>query len=172
MGLSLDKIVNYIFYRTERVGRNGKIFTLWKFRSMVFDADSIGGYSVGYDDHRVTRIGRIIRRWHIDELPNLINVIKGEMNLLGPRPDVAYYDERIPEPEKSIILSVKPGCIDPATIWNFNEGIRLRGKEDPDRYYEDVIWPEKIKRQVAYIKRCCGSGSLRKVLFLVSSAVR
>lgn len=155
-----SKLVDFFFYRGERVGFHGATFRLWKFRTMVQNADALGGYSVCEKDVRVTRIGRFLRRTHLDELPNLINVLRGEMVFIGPRPDVSYYANRIPEPERTIILSVKPGCIDPATLWNFNEGQRLNGKDDPERYYEEVIWPEKIKRQVvfiqSYLKRVSG----------------
>lgn len=135
---------------------------------MVQGADRLGSFSVSGNDSRTTKVGKVIRKLHIDELPNLINVLKGEMTLFGPRPDVPYYADRIPEPQRSIILSVKPGCIDPATMWNFNEGQRLNGKQDPEKYYEEVIWPEKIKRQVAFIEKCSGSGFLSKALSLIS----
>jgi lipopolysaccharide/colanic/teichoic acid biosynthesis glycosyltransferase len=139
---------------------------------MVQDADRIGGYSVSDEDGRVTRFGRFLRKTHIDELPNLINVLRGEMVLFGPRPDVPWYANRIPEPERSIIFSVKPGCIDPATLWNLDEGKKLSGKEDPEKYYEEVIWPQKIRKQVNYIGKCYGYGFLRKALSLVFSVER
>jgi len=94
------------------------------------------------------------------------------MVLFGPRPDVPWYADRIPEPERSIIFSVKPGCIDPATLWNLDEGEKLSGKEDPEKHYEEVIWPQKIRKQVSYIERCCGYGFLRKALSLVFSVER
>lgn len=149
----IDRIINYFFYRSERVGKDGKRFTLWKFRTMVHGAEKIGPFSVARSDIRVTRIGRFLRRTHLDEIPNLINVLKGEMSLIGPRPDVPHYADRIPEPDRTIILSVKPGCVDPATLWNFNEGAKLDGQEDPEKYYEEEIWPEKLLRQKTFVLR-------------------
>jgi len=114
---------------------------------MVQGADKIGSFSVAEDDQRVTRIGRLLRKAHLDELPNLINVIRGEMSIFGPRPEIGYYIDRMPSAIRRVVLSVKPGCIDKATLWNFNEGKRLKGKTDPEAYYEKVIWPEKLRRQ-------------------------
>jgi lipopolysaccharide/colanic/teichoic acid biosynthesis glycosyltransferase len=152
MGQSLDKILDFIFYRSERVGLHGKRFIMWKFRTMQRDSDKCGSFSVAYGDGRVIPFGRFLRKWHLDELPNLLTVLRGDMAIIGPRPDIPEYADRMPEPERTIILSVKPGCIDFATLWNFNEGMRLeRAGEDPDKYYEEVIWPEKLKRQREFI---------------------
>ena len=118
---------------------------------MVQGADRIGPYSVADDDPRVTRIGRLLRRTHLDELPNLINVARREMRLFGPRPDVKHYIDKMTDDERRIILSVKPGCIDLATLRNLNEGERLKGQADPEAYYENVIWPEKKRLQIAWI---------------------
>jgi lipopolysaccharide/colanic/teichoic acid biosynthesis glycosyltransferase len=143
----IEKIIDFIFYRSERVGKNGKQFKLWKFRTMCKDADRIGAFSVATGDLRVTSIGRVLRRTHIDELPNIINVIKGEMSIIGPRPEIPFYVDRMPEKIKNVILSVKPGCIDTATLWNIDEGKKLEGQADPDLYYEQYIWPEKLRLQ-------------------------
>lgn len=165
----ISRIIEFLFYRSERVGKDGKRFRLWKFRTMVQGADSIGGYSVAWSDNRITKVGSFLRRWHLDEIPNLVNVVKGEMNLIGPRPDVPYYADRIPEPQRSIILSVKPGCLDMATMWDLDEGEQLHGKPDPEKYYEEVIWPEKLRLQVSFIERCSGSGFLKKAFSLLFS---
>lgn len=143
----IENIIDFIFYRSWRVGKNGKLFKLWKIRTMCKGADRIGAFSVGADDVRVTRLGRIIRRTHLDELPNIINVIKGEMAIIGPRPEIPYYVDRMPTTIKSVILSVKPGCIDTATFWNLDEGEKLKGQPNPDLYYEQQIWPEKLRLQ-------------------------
>ena len=141
------RIIDFIFYRGERIGQYGKVFKMWKFRTMVHGAANNGPYSVGSDDQRVTRIGKILRRFHIDELPNVINVIKGEMSIIGPRPEVPYYIERMPPTIRRVILSVKPGIIDRASFWDRDEGKRLRGQPDPDGFYERKIWPEKLRLQ-------------------------
>ena len=142
---------DYIFYRADRVGKDGVIFKLYKFRSMVKGADRLGPVSVSGDDKRVTLVGRFLRKWHIDELPNLINVAKGDMVLIGPRPEVKHYIDKLTAEQRKIVLSVKPGCLDPATLWNLNEGERLKGQEDPEAYYEREIWPQKVKMQIDYI---------------------
>jgi len=140
-------IVDFIFYRSTRIGQHGRPFKLWKFRSMVKGADKLGSYSVAADDARVTRLGRILRRTHLDELPNFFNVLKGDMAFIGPRAEIPYYVEKMPPTIKKIVLSVKPGCIDLATLRNLQEGSLLKGKDDPEIYYEKVIWPEKLRLQ-------------------------
>ena len=151
MGI-LDKIFNFFFYRSKRVGIRGKIFYLYKFRTMVHGADK-GNPSVAGDDPRVTRLGRILRKYKIDEIPNLINILKGDMVIIGPRPDVPFYICGMPREYRAVILSVKPGLIDLATRHNLNEGERLKGKEDPEKYYKQEIWPEKIVLQCIKIRR-------------------
>ena len=143
----MAKLIDFIFYRSWRVGKHGRPFLLWKFRTMVEGADRKGSYSVAEDDSRITRIGRILRNSHLDELPNLINVIRGEMSIFGPRPEIGHYVDRMPPAIRRTVLSVRPGCIDKATLWNYNEGQRLKGKTDPEAYYEEVIWPEKLRLQ-------------------------
>ena len=143
----MGQFLDFIFYRSLRVGKHGKLFYLWKFRTMVQGADRCGPYSVAEDDGRVTRLGRFLRKYHLDELPNLVNVVRGEMSLFGPRPEVLYYVDKMPIDIRRVVLSVKPGCIDRATLNNLDEGKQLRGKEDPEAYYEKVIWPEKLRRQ-------------------------
>uniref|UniRef100_A0A6M3KAG0 Putative sugar transferase n=1 Tax=viral metagenome TaxID=1070528 RepID=A0A6M3KAG0_9ZZZZ len=114
---------------------------------MVKGTEKMGSFSIPEKDKRVTRIGRLLRKTHFDELPNLWNVLKGDMALFGPRPEVSYYVNKMPPAVRRVVLSVKPGCLDRATMWNFNEGQRLNGKEDPEAYYEEVIWPEKLRLQ-------------------------
>lgn len=140
-------LIDFFFYRGWRIGRHGKAFQLWKFRTMVRGADKEGIYSIADDDPRVTRIGKMLRKTHLDELPNIINVVKGDMALFGPRPEVPYFVERMPPQVRKVILSVKPGCIDKATMNNLNEGRRLKGQRDPDAFYEREIWPTKLKLQ-------------------------
>ncbi len=139
-----------VFYKAPRIGRNGKTFKMLKFRSMVLNADKIGPSSTTSSDPRITPIGRFLRKTKLDELPQLINVLKGEMSIVGPRPEVKYFTDMFTEEEKAI-LSVKPGITDYASIWNSDEGKILEGAEDPDKAYMELIRPEKIRLQLKYV---------------------
>jgi len=140
-----------IIYKSIRIGKNGKPFYLYKLRTMIEGSDK-DQFSAGEDDPRVTKAGRILRKYKLDELPQLINVLKGEMALVGPRPEVPKFIEKMTQRERDIILSVKPGITDLASLWNFDEGVILKGSKDPDKDYEEKIWPEKKKLQIEYIK--------------------
>ncbi len=140
-----------VFYRGVRVGRFGKPFRIFKFRTMVEDAEKHGGSSTANDDPRITKIGKIIRKYKFDELPQLINVIKGEMSFVGPRPEVEHYVDMFTEEEK-IILAVRPGITDWASLWNSDEGAILARSSDPEKIYMEEIRPEKIRLQLKYIK--------------------
>jgi len=118
---------------------------------MVVDAGKLGGPSTPDDDPRITKAGRFIRKYKIDELPQLINVLKGEMSLVGPRPEVEEYVNLYSEEEK-VILSVLPGVTDYASIWNPNEGKVLAGSEDPEKAYMEKIWPEKQRLRLEYAR--------------------
>ena len=139
------------FYRGLRVGRYGTQFRLFKFRTMVVDAERIGGPSTADDDPRITRIGAVIRKYKMDELPQLINVLKGDMSLVGPRPEVQHYVDMFTEEERAI-LSVRPGITDWASLWNPDEGKILAGSPDPEKTYMEKIRPTKIKLQLKYVK--------------------
>lgn len=139
-----------VFYRGERVGYNGKIFRIYKFRTMVANADKIGGPSTSDSDARITKIGRIMRKSKLDELPQLFNVLFGEMSLVGPRPEVKYYTDMFNDEEK-YILSVRPGITDWASLANPDEGAILAKYDDPDLAYEEIIRPEKIRLQLKYV---------------------
>ena len=106
-----------VFYRGVRVGLHGKPFRIFKFRTMVMDADKIGGFSTSDDDPRITQAGRFLRKYKLDELPQLINVLKGEMSLVGPRPEVKKFTDMYTDDEK-VILTVRPGITDWASMWN------------------------------------------------------
>lgn len=140
-----------VFHRAARVGRFGRTFRMFKFRSMVTGADRIGPPSTAADDPRITRIGRYVRRFNLDELSQLINVLRGEMSLVGPRPDLPQLVAEYPDKEREIILSVRPGITDWATLWIRDEGERLRGKPDPHQAYMEDIWPQKLRYQVEYV---------------------
>ena len=138
-----------VFYRGKRAGRGGKPFYIFKFRSMVTDAEKIGGPSTSDDDPRVTRSGRFIRRFKLDELSQLINVLLGNMSLVGPRPEVVDKIEELDGKYRKI-LELRPGITDWATIWNSDEGGVLEGAPDPDEAYERVIRPTKLRLQLHY----------------------
>jgi len=140
-----------IFYRGVRVGLEGKPFRIFKFRTMVVDAEKLGASSTSDDDLRITRIGGFLRKYKLDELPQLINVVVGEMSIVGPRPEIQRYTDMYTDEEKAI-LTVRPGITDYASIWNADEGAILAGAEDPDKAYETLIRPKKLKLQLKYVK--------------------
>ena len=141
-----------IFYRGKRIGRFGKPFKIYKFSTMVADADKISGSpSAGDDDPRITKFGKTLRSYKLNELPQLINVLKGEMSFVGPRPEVEQYVNIFTEEEKAI-LNVRPGITDYASIKFHNEGEILSGSPDPDRTYEEEIRPEKLRLQLEYVR--------------------
>lgn len=140
-----------VFYRGERVGLHGRTFRIYKFRTMVVDAERLGASSTSDDDPRITRTGAFLRRHKLDELPQLFNVLRGDMSLVGPRPEVQKFTDLYTDEEK-IILSVKPGITDWASIWNVDEGALLAGSEDPDRDYLEKIRPFKIRLQMQYVR--------------------
>jgi lipopolysaccharide/colanic/teichoic acid biosynthesis glycosyltransferase len=140
-----------VFFRQARIGLNGRPFQMLKFRTMVVGADHLGPSSTAADDPRITPIGRTLRRLSFDELPQFINVLKGDMSVVGPRPQVPWAVERYTAEER-LILSVRPGITDWASLWVGDEGERLRGSTDPDRDYLEKIWPEKRRLQLEYIR--------------------
>jgi len=141
-----------IFYNGMRVGKNGKHFRMHKFRTMVENADKIGGPSTAGDDPRLTEVGKFLKKFQFDELPQLINVLKGEMSLVGPRPEVKQYVDMMTPEEKNTILSLRPGMTDWASLWDFHEGEILKGSQDPEKTYQEKIRPEKIRLQMKYVK--------------------
>lgn len=140
-----------VFYKQVRVGRNGIDFGLFKFRSMVVDADKKGLITVGGLDPRITRSGYFIRKYKLDELPQLINVLLGDMSLVGPRPEVRKYVELYTD-EQQKVLSVKPGITDYASIEYMDENEILGKSSDPEKTYIEEIMPEKIKYNMKYIQ--------------------
>ena len=140
------------FYRGVRIGKGGKEFRIFKFRTMVIDAEKMGGPSTAGDDRRLLKIGLFLKRFQLDELPQLINVLRGEMSLVGPRPEVKIYVDMMTNEERSAILSIKPGMTDLASLWNFHENKVLKGSADPEKTYMEKIRPTKIKFQLEYVK--------------------
>lgn len=141
-----------VFYRQTRVGRHNKDFRIFKFRSMRVGSDKGSLVTIGGRDPRVTRSGYFIRKFKIDELPQLINVFTGDMSLVGPRPEVRHYVNYW-TPEQMRVLDVRPGITDPASIRFRNENELLEKARDPERYYIDVIMQEKIKLYLEYVEK-------------------
>ncbi len=139
-------------YHSKRVGKNGELFDVFKFRTMVVDADKIGGPSTSADDPRLTDIGKFLRKHNLDELPQLWNVLKGDMSFIGPRPEVPSEVETYKEEVKKEILSVKPGMTDLATLADIHEEEILRGSKDPHKAYREKIKPQKIKLALRYVR--------------------
>lgn len=139
-----------VFYKQARVGKNGIDFYLFKFRSMRTGADKKGLLTVGGRDSRITRMGYFIRKYKIDELPQLLNVFLGDMSLVGPRPEVRKYVDLYNEEQKQV-LSVKPGITDYASIEYSNENEILGKAENPEKVYIDEIMPAKLKLNLKYI---------------------
>ena len=141
-----------VFYRGARVGMGRRPFAMLKFRTMVIDAEGKGPSSTSADDPRITTVGAFLRRFKLDELPQMINVFKGEMSLVGPRPQVAWAVEGY-SPEEQRVLTVRPGITDWASIRFNNEGEILKGSTDPDRDYMILIHPEKMRLSLQYVDR-------------------
>lgn len=140
-----------VFYKGTRIGQSGTPFKMFKFRTMVVNADQLGGASTSDDDRRITNTGKMIRKWKLDEIPQLINVFLGEMSVVGPRPEVKHYVDMFTEQEKQI-LSVRPGITDWASLWNSDEGAALKGSADPEKTYMEEIRPTKLKFQLQYVQ--------------------
>lgn len=138
-----------VFFRGVRVGQHGKPFKIFKFRSMVKDAEGKGKWNVGDKDDRITPIGHFLRNTKIDELPQLINVLIGNMSFVGPRPELQYYVDMYTEEEKRILES-KPGITDWASITNFDQFEVFTKASDPDEAYLKYIRPLKLKLQLYY----------------------
>lgn len=152
------------FYRQQRVGKDGKMFGLLKFRSMRTGSDKQGLITVGGHDSRITRIGYFIRRYKIDEFPQLLNVLKGDMSLVGPRPEVKKYVDMYTA-EQRRVLSVKPGITDYASIEYADENEILGRADDPDKAYVEQIMPDKIRLNMRYIENH-NSREYFKIIFL------
>lgn len=140
-----------VFFRQERVGRLGRPFRIHKFRTMRHAAPGLP-LTVG-DDRRITRAGRWLRRTRLDELPQLIDVLAGDMSLVGPRPEVPRYAAQVPAALRERWLAVRPGITDPASLDHLDEAARLARAADPEREYVEAILPLKVQAAVAYAER-------------------
>lgn len=139
-----------VFYRARRIGQNGKTFLMYKFRTMVENADLIGPPLTSDKDPRITKIGKFLRFSKLDELPQLFNVLKGEMSLVGPRPEAPNYVKCYNQHQLKVI-SVKPGMAGLAQLENRDESAKLSGVEDAESYYISTLMPEKLKLDIWYV---------------------
>lgn len=158
-----------VFYRQIRVGKDNKDFKLFKFRSMKIGADRQGLITVGGRDPRVTRSGYYIRKYKLDELPQLINVFIGDMSVVGPRPEVRKYVD-LYTPGQMRVLSVRPGITDLASIRYRNENELLETVDDPETYYREVIMQDKLKINLEYVDNRSFWGDI-KLIFATLYAV-
>lgn len=148
-----------VLFKGRRVGLDGKPFSMMKFRTMVVDAERLGGSSTPEDDPRITSVGKTLRRYKLDELPQLMNVLRGDMSFVGPRPQVQWAVD-LYSPEEREILKLRPGITDEASLKFSNEAEILRGSTDPDRDYIEKIHPEKMRLSLEYAKNRSFSGDL------------
>lgn len=152
------------FFIQERIGKDGKPFGLYKFRTMRIGADSEGLLTVGEHDARITHVGYFLRKTKMDELPQLWNVLKGDMSLVGPRPEVRKYVELYTDEQRKV-LRVRPGITDYASIEYANENELLSKAQDPDRTYIEEVMPDKIKLNMRYLEHYTVSEYF-KIIFL------
>ena len=139
-----------VFYRQSRVGRNNVDFLLYKFRTMCVEADKGSQITIGEDDVRITRAGAFLRKFKIDEFPQFLNILKGEMSIVGPRPEVRKYVD-LYTPEQMRVLSVRPGLTDYASIRYVNENAILAASSNPEKTYIEEIMPDKLNLNLKYI---------------------
>ncbi len=158
-----------IFYRGIRTGQYGKPFRIFKFRTMVDNADRIGGPSTALNDDRLTRSGKFLRKYKFDELPQIFNVLMGDMSIVGPRPQVLQYTIRYSGPEKAI-LSVKPGMTDYASLEYINLD-QILGDENVDDRYLKEIEPRKNQLRIEYVKQSSLSTDIKIILLTVKKLI-
>lgn len=149
--IKIDSAGNVFYFQT-RAGRYGIDFRLIKFRTMVSGADRAGGLTVGSRDSRITKTGYWLRRFKLDEIPQLINVLTGDMSLVGPRPEIRKYTDLYSK-EQQVVLTVRPGITDYASIAYFNENELLASASDPEKTYIEEVMPAKIALNMRYIRR-------------------
>ena len=160
-----------VFYRQVRVGRGGKHFRIFKFRTMIVDADKKGlAITVGRDN-RITRVGAFLRKSKLDELAQLINVFTGEMSFVGPRPEVPKYVDMYTPYQKQVLL-VRPGITDYASIAYRNENDLLEGAEDPEKMYIEQIMPDKIELNMKYLREISPVAVTRQIFKTIEAVIR
>ena len=140
-----------VLYSQKRVGKQGELFTLYKFRTMIHNADTMSGGSITVEnDDRITVIGKLLRRWKLDELPTLWNVLKGDMSFVGPRPDVPGYADKLVG-ESRRVLEMRPGITGPATLKYSNEEKLLADVDNFKKYNDEVVFPDKVQINLEYV---------------------
>ena len=159
-----------VFFRGERVGLHGETFRIFKFRSMIPDCEGKGKWNVGDKDDRITKIGHFLRKSKLDELPQLINVLKGDMSFVGPRPELRYYVEMYTEREMPI-LDLKPGITDWASMTNFEQFKGFTEADDPDRFYLEKVRPLKLELQLYYRNNHSFFGDIKCILWTVYKVI-
>lgn len=159
-----------VFFRGVRVGQYGKDFKIFKFRSMIKDAEGKGKWNVGDKDNRITRFGHFLRKSKLDELPQLINVFIGNMSFVGPRPELRYYVNMYTDYEKRI-LEMKPGITDWASVTHFKQFVNFTQSEDPDKEYVEKIRPLKLELQLYYYENRSLWMDIRIIVFTISKMI-
>ena len=159
-----------VLFRQQRAGKNGKPFWILKFRSMIDGAERMGGGVTPNNDPRVTPVGRFLRKWKLDELPQLWNVLKGDMSFVGPRPEIPAYVAGYSADQKTV-LNVRPGITDPASLRYRNEGRVLGTSSDPDRLYREEILPDKLRLNLQYVRNISFARDLLLILSTVKAVV-
>lgn len=158
-----------VFYRQVRVGKNNKDFKIFKFRSMRVNADKGSLVTIG-EDPRITRSGRFIRKMKLDELPQLINVLIGDMSLVGPRPEVRHYVDYW-TPQQMTVLCVRPGITDPASIKFRNENELMGKTDDPERFYIETLMQEKLEMYLKYVSHHSLMGDLGLIFKTIAAVI-
>lgn len=159
-----------VFFRGVRVGQFGRDFRIFKFRSMKPDCEGKGKWNVGDKDDRITIVGHFLRKSKLDELPQLLNVIKGDMSLVGPRPELRYYVEMYTEKEKPI-LDLKPGITDWASMTNFEQFKGFTEADDPDEFYLNYVRPLKLRLQLYYRYNHSFLGDIKCIFWTVYKVI-
>jgi lipopolysaccharide/colanic/teichoic acid biosynthesis glycosyltransferase len=142
-----------VLFRQERVGSQGRLFKIYKFRTMRMDSDGAGAQITVGVDPRITRAGTFLRRYKLDELPQFVNVLAGDMSVVGPRPEVPRYVAMYPSDARHLILSVRPGITDLASVAYRDESALLAGAENPEAFYIQVVMPAKLRHGVLYVQK-------------------
>ncbi|MBV8146454.1 MAG: sugar transferase [Gammaproteobacteria bacterium] len=161
-----------VFFRQERVGLHGRPFRIHKFRTMVADAERSGPQLTRAGDPRVTRVGAFLRRHKLDELAQLIDVVRGDMSIVGPRPEVPRYVALYPQDVRGVVLSVRPGITDAASVEYKDESAQLAAAADPEQLYVSVIMPQKLKLCVHYVRNRSLAGDLAIVARTLAALLR
>ncbi len=161
-----------VLFRQLRIGRDQRPFYILKFRTMV-DRPDVPGHDITlHRDPRITRTGEFLRHWKLDELPQLWNVFRGDMSIVGPRPEVPRYVELYPRLLRDVVLSVRPGITDPASIKYRSEADMLAGAVDPDQMYREVILPDKLELAAAYARSISFGRDLRIIVQTLFKVMR